>query len=154
MKKIITIILSATFFALSLISVYASPVNEEANLQDINIIGIDIPTNTNPGSTVSPQYEPACGTGPHTMFAHGWGDIYDVDKKTTIVKNGACAQCSKCYLVIVTQNEPDGTNPIGYYTTWKIDYELTSYVTVIRQSTKNIIYTSSTRIPGISFRYH
>lgn len=105
------------------------------------------------GSVVEPQYEPACGTGPHIMYAQGWGDIINVTTNTTVVSYGACAQCTRCNLVIITQNEPDGVTPLGYYTTWKIDYQLNAIFTTIYQSSANIVHTTSTRIPGISFRY-
>lgn len=81
------------------------------------------------------------------------GDIYNVDTGKTVVCNGACHQCTKCNLVIVTQGEPGTGNPLGYYTTWQPYEPLTSFVTVIRQSSNNIQYTSSSTIPGIKFRY-
>lgn len=154
MKKIIiiilTIILTTTIFPFNVLATETSQ-NDYYNNEDFSFI-TNVATKLS-NNIIAPQYEPECGTGPHTMYAQGWGEIINTTTNTTIVRYGVCAQCSKCNLVIVTQNEPDGSTPLGYYTTWKIDYALTSYYTVIYQSSDNIKYTNKTRIQGISFRY-
>lgn len=78
---------------------------------------------------------------------------YNVTTGEWVVHSGACAQCTKCNLVIVTQNDPGSGAALGYYTTWQPNEELSSYNTIINQSSNNIIYTSSTSIPGIRFRF-
>lgn len=123
------------------------------NMQSITY-GIDvIGSGENVEDSVSPYAVNHCGNyANHDMLAHGWGDIVNVDTGKTVVSRGACAQCTRCNLIIVTQGEPQ-SQPLGYYTTWQPNEPLSSYVTVIRQSGANIKYTSSKTLEGMSFRY-
>lgn len=115
--------------------------------------GIDIPNSGVPGLLGNARVLGECSGGAHDMLAHGWGSIYNVDTQEWVVNNGACAQCTNCYLVIVTEGEPSTGSALGYYTTWQPNEELTSYNTIIRQSSSNIHYTSRSTIDGIRFRY-
>ena len=102
---------------------------------------------------VQPRYVPACGShATHDMLSAGWGSIYNVDTNQYVVSGGACFQCTRCYLVLVCQGEPTLGEACGYYTTWALGEKLTSTSTVIRQSSANILYTSSSSIPGCTFR--
>lgn len=42
--------------------------------------GVDIPGSGEPGTFGVSRVLAECNGGPHDMLAHGWGDIYDVDK--------------------------------------------------------------------------
>lgn len=55
-------------------------------------------------------YDACPGGGKHYMEARGRGNVY-VDGEL-VVQNGTTSQCTKCYMVIVSEN-----NPYYYFTT-------------------------------------
>lgn len=116
-----------------------------------SVYGVDIPNSGEPGMIAITRAVADCEGGPHDMLSRGWGSIYNVDTGKFVIQNAACWQCTKCYLVIVTQGEKG--EPIGYYTSWQPHEEVSMYGTIIRQSSKNILYTTSTTLPGVRFRY-
>lgn len=137
--------ISATGFAASIVP--------DAKDYTPHTYGVNVPNSGTPGTIGMTRVLAECNGGPHDMLAHGWGSIYNVTTGEWVVRSGACAQCTKCNLVIVTQNDPGSGAALGYYTTWQPNEELSSYNTIIHQSSNNIIYTSSTSIPGIRFRF-
>lgn len=133
---------------------FADDVKPDNNEYEAHIYGVDVPGSGSPESdifTINAIGE--CNGGPHDMLSHGWGDIINASTNKTVVSRGACHQCTKCHLVIITEGEPGTGKALKHYTTWQPHEALTSYVTVIRQSPGNIHYTSSSSIPGIRFRY-
>lgn len=104
---------------------------------------------------VFPQYEPQCGTyATHDMRANGFGNLKKInDDGTTefVFKLGTCFQCSRCYLICVTQNHPN-TMSIGYYAFHSMkEPDIASSTTV---TTKDIYYTSAYTISGMTFSYY
>lgn len=130
-------------------TVFAAGTEQEAEY----IYGVDIPDSGEPGTIGNSRILADCAGGPHDLLAHGWGSIYNVDTGEYVVKLGACSQCTKCNLVVVTQGEPGTGNPLGYYTSWQPNEPVPTGLVTINQNTKNIQYTSGTTIPGAKFRY-
>lgn len=130
-------------------TVFAAGTEQEAEY----IYGVDIPGSGEPGTIGNSRILADCAGGPHDLLAHGWGSIYNVDTNEYVVKLGACSQCTKCNLVVVTQGEPGTGNPLGYYTSWQPNEPVPTGLVTINQTTKNIQYTSGTTIPGAKFRY-
>lgn len=126
----------------------------DSESSDCTVYGVDVlDSGKNPYSGPILFAEAHCGSyATHDMLAAGWGDIYNVTTGTTVVSGGACAQCTRCHLVIVTQGDPPN-QVLGYYTTWQPGEKLSSQYTIIRQSSNNIKYTSAKTIAGIAFRY-
>lgn len=153
MKKIISLAIALLSLSIFCLSPFAEGTQSAMGNSPGRAYGVDIPGSGEPGTFGVSRVLAECNGGPHDMLAHGWGDIYDVDKGKTIVSNGACAQCTKCNLVIVTQGEPGTGQALGYYTTWQAGEQLSSFITPIRTNSKYIMYTSSSTLPGIRFRY-
>ena len=153
MKKIISLTIALLTLSVFCLSPFAERAMPSSGSNALHTYGVDIAGSGEPGSIGFSRALAECGGGPHDMLAHGWGDIYDVDKGKTIVSNGACAQCTKCNLVIVTQGEPGTGSALGYYATWQPGEQLSSFVTCIRTNTAFIVHTSSSSIPGMRFRY-
>lgn len=152
MKRLFSVLMSILVATAFCMNVYAES-DFDSESYTAHFYGVDIPDSGEPETLGVSRALAECQGGPHDMLAHGWGSIYNVDTGTTVVSSGCCAQCTKCYLVIVTQGEPGTGSALGYYTTWQPHEALSSMVTVIRQSSNNIQYTSSATIPGIRFRY-
>lgn len=98
---------------------------------------------------VFPNVVSACpyGNGICDAVSSGIGKVY---LNGNLVINGGAWQCSKCYTVYVTQNSPLSGYSIGNWASrgWSspISYNgCIMYVTSIN-------YTSSSSIPGVSFR--
>lgn len=118
-----------------------------------HVYGIDVPNSGEPGMIGGMSRVVAdCYNGPHDLVGHGWGDIVNADTGKTVVTWGACSQCSKCNLVVITQGDPNRGQALGYYTSWQPNEPLTSFVTVVRQSGSNIHYTTDKTLPGATFR--
>lgn len=147
MKKLLSVVLVLSLcLSMGISHVFAD---------DINVMGVDIPGSGVSGdSLITPFAFAECGQyATHDMLSWGWGSIYDVDNNTYVVNNGACFQCTRCHLVLVCTHAPGTSDPIGYYTTWQPNEPLSAYVTNVRAYSKNIHYTSSNRLEGMSFRY-
>lgn len=154
MKRVLSLVLlSSMLMGMSVTSFAEGKAGSEDYMT--HIYGIDVPDSGEPGAIGSMSRVVAdCVNGPHDLLAHGWGDIINVDTGKTVVSMGACSQCTKCNLVVITQGEPGTGSALGYYTSWQPHSALTSYITVIRQSGRNIQYTSSSTLPGARFRYN
>lgn len=152
-KRFMAMVSCVLCMSLFTANVFAATNDAVSDSNEAHVYGVDVENSGEPGQLLTSRAIAECGSGSHDMRAKGWGDIVNVVTGKTVVNNGSCSQCSKCYLVIVTQGEPGTGKALGYYTTWQPHEKLTSYVTVIRQSGKNIWYTSKSTIPGISFRY-
>ncbi|WP_337575919.1 hypothetical protein [Fournierella sp.] len=145
MKKLMSVFVSV-LMALSIGATCAF-----ADSAQVATYGVSVPGS---GENPTPYAENHCGSyANHDMLSHGWGNIVNKDTGKMVVQMGACAQCTRCNLVIVTQNDPGGALPLGYYTTWQPNEGLSSDITTITQTSNNIKYTSSKTIPGMSFRY-
>lgn len=140
-------------FSLLATNAFAASINESAPNYTPHVYGIGIPNSGEPGNIGITRALAECGGRAHDMLAHGWGSIYNVDTNEWVVSDGACAQCTRCNLVIITENDPGTGVALGWYTSWQPYESLSSLVTVVHQSSSNIFYTSSTTIPGASFRY-
>jgi len=100
-------------------------------------------------NVVSPNVVAACpyGNGICDAVSSGIGKVY---MNGNLVINGGAYQCSKCYTVYVTQNSPLSGSSIGNWASRGWSYPI-SYNGCIMEVT-SINYTSSSSIPGISFR--
>lgn len=111
-------------------------------------------TNTIPPAVDNavPMYEPVCGTYPsHRMMASGIGTVKRGSEDYILC--GAAWQCSRCYLVMVTQGDLfyDGMTTIGRYATLHdIYYEINKYGCYISEA-DTYGYTSNNYLPGYSF---
>ena len=91
----------------------------------------------------------------HDMLARGTGALYHYYEKKYIFTNGRCFQCTRCYLVLVTQSQyagPPDYAPIGIYATDEPGYQISNYGAVVYKGSKDIHYTSKSTLEGISFR--
>lgn len=88
-------------------------------------------------SSASPQYISSCPEGgKHMMTGKGSGSLYLVQgsKKTLVLANNPVTQCTKCYLVLITENTPLRAGlPWGIYATktWDEPIASTTYKTYI-----------------------
>lgn len=92
--------------------------------------------------------------GRHQVYARGIGILYRRNSdgsRTRIYNNGCTWQCSYCYHVIVTKGEAAQGQAIGNYATWNPGYATAQTGTELTAS--NIWYTSSSTLPGYTFRY-
>lgn len=153
LKKVLSLLLvMATLMGMSVTAFAAGNIDGED--YSPHIYGVDVPNSGEPGTIGGMSRVVAdCFNGPHDLVGRGWGDIINADTGKTVVNMGACSQCTKCHLVVITQGEPGTGSALGYYTSWQPNEPLTSYRTVIRQSGSNIHYTSSSTLPGARFRY-
>lgn len=103
------------------------------------------------GESISPLYEPVCGTYPsHRMVAKGFGTVYRDSERYLFLQ---CAwQCSRCYLVMVTDGDLYywGMEPIGKYAIFYADREISDETTVIIDA-HYYGYTSNNYLSGYKF---
>lgn len=152
-KRALSLLLATTMLMGMSITSFAAE-NPDGHDYTPHIYGVDIPDSGESGSIGGMSRVLAdCYNGPHDMVGRGWGDIINIDTGKTVVGMGACSQCTRCNLVIITQGEPGTGSALGYYTSWQPNETLTSYRTVIRQTGSNIQYTSGSTLPGVRFRY-
>ncbi|AFM00554.1 hypothetical protein Desde_2208 [Desulfitobacterium dehalogenans ATCC 51507] len=105
---------------------------------------------------IQPQVVPQCGHyATHDMLSAGWGNIFNKGTGTSLFSGWrSCFQCTRCYLVLVCENEPLNGYPCGLWATWQPNERLTSTYTTILKNPNEIYYESSDRIYGVTFRYH
>lgn len=63
--------------------------------------------------SIVPLYDVSCPGGKHNMKSNGVGRAMDSSGKT--IFNGACYQCSNCYLVLCSESDPQRTHTLGRY---------------------------------------
>ena len=98
-----------------------------------------------------PRYEPHCGRyATHDMLANGWATVF-YHEGGTAFSLGCQHQCTRCFLVIATQNEPVSSS-IGYWTTYQAGEKLNTMV-YIWAYRKDVYYTTDKTISGITFRF-
>lgn len=107
---------------------------------------------------VAPLAEAHCGRyATHDMLSRGSGSLYNYTTKKYVFTGGGCFQCTRCYLVLVTQSMYVGSpyfDTIGYYASDEPGYEISGYGAVVSKAAKDIHYTNKSTIEGISFRYY
>lgn len=100
---------------------------------------------------IAPQYVIYCEDsdyqGRHDALANGWCEVVCTTDSSKSF-SGKAFQCTKCYQVIVTENEP--ANGIGKYAQWNPGYKISTF-SVMRVST--VKSTSSTTLAAYRFRY-
>lgn len=105
---------------------------------------------------VEPLAVAHCGRyATHDMLARGTGALYHYYNKKFVFTNGRCFQCTRCYLVLVTQSQyagPPDYAPIGIYATDEPGYQISNYGAVVSKGSKDMRYTSKSTLDGISFR--
>lgn len=136
------------FSSLGIFSVYANTPD------DLTIIDA---TKDSHSQDISPLGEASCvysPTGYCEAFARGRGVLYrgSASSHTLVYSNGCAWQCKYCYTVIITQGEAAQGMPIGYYATYNPGSATAVNGTVLY--TNDIFYTSSSKLPGIHFRYN
>lgn len=153
LKKVLSLLIVVTILMGMSIMSFAAEGSDSEDCKP-HIYGVDVLDSGEPGMIGGMSRVVAdCYNGPHDLVGRGWGDIVNVDTGKTVVSMGACSQCTKCNLVVITQGEPGTGSALGYYTSWQPNEPLTSYMTVVRQSGSNIHYTSDSTLPGAKFRY-
>ena len=103
-------------------------------------------------NTVSPLYEPVCGTHPsHRMVASGFGTV--IRDGEYYISGGAAWQCSRCYLVMVTEGDIylGEMSPIGRYATWHDIREPINTNGCIINGADYYGYTSRNYLSGYTF---
>lgn len=149
MKKVLSVLCS-------LMMAFAFGLNAFAADSEKNIcIGLGFPeSGTQYEYNPNARYVPECGKYPtHDMLSKAWGSLYNVTTNQYVYSNGTCWQCTRCNLVLTTQNEPESAAGLGYYSYWQADDPLSSFLTTIYNDSAHIYYTTDNTLPGITFRY-
>lgn len=105
-KRFMAMVSCVLCMSLFTANVFAATNDAASDSNEAHVYGVDVENSGEPGQLLTSRAIAECGSGSHDMRAKGWGDIVNVDTGKTVVNNGSCSQCSKCYLVIVTQGEP------------------------------------------------
>lgn len=103
------------------------------------------------GIEATPDYVIYCEgsqyQGRHDAKANGWGNV-TCTTNSSLSFSGVAFQCTKCYQLIITENEP--ALGIGKYGEWNPGYSV-GYFTNMRVS--QVKSTSGTTLPAYRFRY-
>lgn len=103
-------------------------------------------------NNMAPYYEAHCGNyATHDMLSRGHGTLYDTSAGKTVFALGAAFQCTRCYLVCVTQGEPP-SQAIGYWATYQPNEQISSNGAVIY--TSDYSHTNAKTLAGMTFRYY
>lgn len=86
------------------------------------------------------------GPGKHIMRPKGFGALYQGPPSncTLLFRMGAVSQCQYCYLVVVSEADPD-LGLLGRYAFDSPGYELSKNGTVVYKNANEIHYNSSLR---------
>lgn len=95
------------------------------------------------------------GYATHDAVARGWGVIYrgvypDTSNKV-FPDPGACWQCSRCRMVLITEYDPLITGYVGYYASYNPGYVISIYGATLW--TNDVYFTNNSRVPYFSLRY-
>lgn len=149
MKKII-----AFLCCIALVSAFT--LNAFAEKADVEkIFGVTIPGSGeqyeyNPNA----RYVPVCGKyATHDMLSNGWCRLENSTTHEVVYPMGTCWQCTRCYLVLTTQNEPESSQGLGYYSYWQADAPTGTHLNVLVNDSSHIYYTTSNKLDGVTFRY-
>ena len=104
-KRFMAMVSCVLCMSLFTANVFAATNDAASDSNEAHVYGVDVENSGEPGQLLTSRAIAECGSGSHDMRAKGWGDIVNVDTGKTVVNNGSCSQCSKCYLVIVTQDD-------------------------------------------------
>lgn len=132
-------------------SVYAS--NKALNSDSLVEIGetsIDL-------NSIGPLAIEVCyGYSSHDAVSRGWGVIYRgvyPDTSNRVFEGqGACWQCSRCKIVLITEFDPLLTGYVGYYASYNPGYVIPIYGAVMW--TNNVYYSSGSKVPYFAMRYY
>lgn len=108
------------------------------------------------GKEVSPYAISQCGQySTHNMVYFAKGMLYNTSTKTYEFSNGHAFQCTRCYLVCVTQSKPNVSNKaIGKWSTCSEDEKISDAGIYDMHRTKNQIHNATAnKISGLSFKY-
>lgn len=149
MKKIIAFLCCIAIISAFSLNAFAADHVEE------KYFGVTIPGSGEQHEyNLNARYVPECGQyATHDMLSNGWCRLENSTTNEVVYTTGTCWQCTRCNLVLTTQNEPEFSQGLGYYSFWQANEPLGTYLTVLVNDSSHIYYTTSNTLYGVTFRY-
>lgn len=105
--------------------------------------------------SLEPAAVAQCGKyATHDMYSMGLGRLENSTTGKVVFVGGGCFQCTRCYLVCVTESDSVPYTSVGYYALKDYDEKISTNGVWLSVPTSMIYYTNGKTIPGLSFRYY